>query len=234
MADRGDTIENPVQGVRVTFRETTRDTAGEYVRLDVYAAPGGAGIGEHLHPRLEERFEVLSGTLCARVAGRERRFGSGQTLVVPPGTPHELWNAGEEEVHALGEVRPALEFEPLLEEVFRLAREGKTDEKGDPSLLRGAALLRRYPGVTYPASPPLPVLKALVPVLAPVAGLLGYDDAVGRGHHRGGQDSPEGVEEGSQQRKAGAKKPAAVVVASVLALAALLLLLLRCGRRRAS
>lgn len=230
MAHRGDTIENPVQGVRVTFRETTGDTAGEYVRLDVYAAPGGAGIGEHLHPRLEERFEVLSGTLGARVAGREQRFGSGQTLVVPPGTPHELWNAGEEGVHALCEVRPALEFEPLLEEVFRLAREGKTDEKGDPSLLQGVALLRRYPGVTYPTSPPLPVLKALIPVLAPVARLLGYDED-GRAR-RGGQESPGGEEE-SQQRKAGTAKPAAVVVASVLALSALLLLLHR-GRRGAS
>ncbi len=229
MADRGDTIDNPVQGVRVTFRETTRDTAGKYVRLDVYAAPGGAGIGEHFHPRLEERFEVLSGTLGARVAGREQRFGSGQTLVVPPGTPHELWNAGEEEVHALGEVRPALEFEPLLEEVFRLAREGKTDEKGDPKLLQGVALLRRYPGVTYPTSPPLPVLNALIPVLAPVAGLLGYDDEAGRARS-GGQESPGG--EASQQRKAGTAKPVAIGVASVLALSALLLL--RRGRRRAS
>ncbi|MDP9475815.1 MAG: cupin domain-containing protein [Actinomycetota bacterium] len=230
MANRGDTIDNPVQGVRVTFRETTRDTGGEYVRLDVYAAPGGVGIGEHFHPRLQERFEVLSGTLGARVAGREQRFGSGQTLVVPPGTPHGLWNAGEEEVHALCEVRPALGFEPLLEKIFGLAREGKTDEKGDPGLLQGVVLLRRHPGVTYPTSPPLPVLKALVPVLAPVAGLLGYDDEDGRARH-GGQESLGGGE--SQQRKAGTARPAAVVVASVLALSALLLLLRR-GRRRAS
>ncbi|MDP9486737.1 MAG: hypothetical protein M3Q49_13305, partial [Actinomycetota bacterium] len=147
-----------------------------------------------------------------------------------PGTPHEVWNAGEEGMHALCEVRPALEFEPLLEEVFRLAREGKTDEKGDPGLLQGVALLGRYPGVTYPNSPPLPVLKALVPVLAPVAGLLGYDDEDGRARH-GSQEFLGGGE--SQQRKAPTARPAAVVVASVLALSALLLLLRR-GRRRAS
>jgi hypothetical protein len=83
--------------------------------------------------------------------------------------------------------------------------------------------------VTYPTSPPLPVLHALIPVLAPVAGLLGYDDEAGRARS-GGQEYPGGEE--SQQRKAGTAKPVAIGVASVLALSALLLL--RRGRRRAS
>ncbi len=171
---RGDVIENPVQGIRVHFRETSQDTSGEYVRADFYAVAGGRGIGEHFHPRLQETFEVLSGRLGARMEGREHIFDSGQVLVVPPGTSHELWNAGEEELHALAEVRPALQWEPLLREVFRLAREGKTDEKGDPKLLQGVALLHKYPGVTYPTSPPLPVLKTLIAVLAPLARMLGY------------------------------------------------------------
>jgi hypothetical protein len=38
MASRGDTIENPLTGERMTFLETARDTDGELLQME-YVAP---------------------------------------------------------------------------------------------------------------------------------------------------------------------------------------------------
>jgi len=43
-----------------------RDTAGELFQLDLYVQPGGFVAAEHIHPKQEERFEVLAGTLRLR------------------------------------------------------------------------------------------------------------------------------------------------------------------------
>ena len=47
-------------------------------------------------------------------------------VVVPPGTPHRFRNVGRGEARFLCEIRPALQFESLIETMFTLAAEGKT------------------------------------------------------------------------------------------------------------
>ena len=66
----GQTVENPVTGERLTFRETARETGGEYVRFEALIAPGGTLASAHLHPYQSERFELFSGTLTMKVGSR--------------------------------------------------------------------------------------------------------------------------------------------------------------------
>ena len=86
--------------------------------LVMEAAYGGDGRlpPEHLHPRQEERFEVLEGAVRTIVDGAERRYEKGETFAVPAGTPHQMTGDGPARVH--WEVRPALRtaafFETLL------------------------------------------------------------------------------------------------------------------------
>jgi quercetin dioxygenase-like cupin family protein len=86
--------------------------------LVMEAAWGGDGSlpPEHLHPRQEERFEVLEGAVRTVVDGIERRYEKGDRFDVPPGTPHQMTGDGPARVH--WEVRPALRtadfFETLL------------------------------------------------------------------------------------------------------------------------
>jgi len=107
-------LESPINGQRAIFRETAKDTGGELLRLDFFVAPGGFLGSEHLHPGQEERIEVVSGTLRCRVGGRERGLGAGESVTVPPGTAHTLWNEGREEARAVVEYRPALRMETLF------------------------------------------------------------------------------------------------------------------------
>ncbi len=143
MARRGEVLESPTNGQRAIFRETAKDTGGALLRLDFFVAPGGFLGSEHLHPRQEERVEVLSGTLRCRVGGRERNVGAGEAVTVPPGIPHTLWNESQEQAHAVVEYRPALRMETLFETLFGLGRDGKTDEGGSPRLLQGAVMSPR-------------------------------------------------------------------------------------------
>jgi quercetin dioxygenase-like cupin family protein len=170
VARRGTVLESPVNGQRAIFRETARDTDGRLLRLDFFVAPGGFLGNEHLHPSQEERIEVLSGALRCLVGGRERSLHAGESVTVPPGTTHTLWNESQEEAHALVEYRPALRMETL----FGLGRDGKTDEQGTPGLLQGAVTLEEFEEEYRLARPSLPVQKALLAVLAPIGRLLGY------------------------------------------------------------
>lgn len=71
MAYRGQLLENPLSGERITFRETAADTGGELLAIDLELAPGGRVPGGlHVHPEQEESFEVVRGTMRFR-RGRE-------------------------------------------------------------------------------------------------------------------------------------------------------------------
>ncbi|MFN8538409.1 MAG: cupin domain-containing protein [Thermomicrobiales bacterium] len=172
MARSGQSIENPITGERVVFRKTAAETNGELLQFDLYVKPGGYVTVEHIHARQSERFDILSGTLDYRVGSEpEKQARPGQSFVVPAGAPHVWWNRGSEEMHALIEFRPALEMEIFLEMLFGLARDGKTDAKGNVSFLQIMLFSRRY-GLFVP-KPPIPLQRVLSTVVAPVALLSG-------------------------------------------------------------
>ncbi|HVG98699.1 MAG TPA: cupin domain-containing protein, partial [Chloroflexota bacterium] len=63
MARAGDVLEHPITGERIVVRQSARDTRGELFELDIYVRPGGFVAAAHIHPRQEERFEIVSGAL---------------------------------------------------------------------------------------------------------------------------------------------------------------------------
>ena len=144
MIRAGDTIENPVTGERIVFRQTSRETNGQAVVIETYVQPNGFVAAAHVHPSQEERFEILRGSVGFRVGRKKLVAGPGHRLTVPAGTPHKFWNAGEDEAHFVCEVRPALQFEALLETMFALAADGKTNRKGMPNPLRLAVIANAH------------------------------------------------------------------------------------------
>ena len=108
-----------------------------------------------MHPTQTETFEVVSGTLGAKIAGREVEAGPGATVIVLPGESHKWWNAGDDELVFRCEIRPALQFESLIETMFSLAADGKTNRKGMPNPFRLAVIANaHFDTVQLPVSPP--------------------------------------------------------------------------------
>jgi len=88
---------------------------------------------------------VLSGTLEVK-KGRKRETATvGEVVEIEPGVSHSWRNASDdEELRFIVEVRPALQFERLIETMFGLAADGKTNKKGMPSPLRMAVIARKH------------------------------------------------------------------------------------------
>jgi quercetin dioxygenase-like cupin family protein len=175
MIRTGETIENPVTGERLRFLRTSRDTGGESVVVDVTLRPDGFVAGAHVHPHQQEEFRVLAGKVGFKV-GRERvEKGPGDVVVVEPGTPHKFWNAGDEPARFVTVVRPALQFEQLIETMFSLAADGRTNRKGMPNPLRLAVISDvHFDDVRLPF-PPAFLQRMAISLGAPIGRLLGYD-----------------------------------------------------------
>lgn len=174
MARAGQTLENPAAGERLVFRRTAGETNGEALEYELEFTPRGFAAQEHLHPRQEERHEVVDGELGIVVAGRERRLGPGDVEVVLPETPHRLFAVGDRPVRAVFELRPALRSEALLETLFGLGRDGKVNAKGMPNPLQLAVIGREFAGEGRPTRPPAAVQRTLLAPLAAFGRLFGY------------------------------------------------------------
>jgi mannose-6-phosphate isomerase-like protein (cupin superfamily) len=174
MIRTGDTIHNPVTGERVTFLATSADTDGEAVVIETVVQPDGFVAAAHVHPTQSERFAVKSGTLGVKAGGEKLTLGPGDVVTVEPGTPHRFWNAGDEPVRFVCEVRPALQFESLLETMFALAADGKTNRKGMPNLLRLAVIANAHFDTVRLPFPPDELQKLWLVLGAPIGRVLGY------------------------------------------------------------
>ena len=234
MANAGDTIESPPTGARIRFLKTARDTNGQLLQIDDVMQGGGRVAIEHVHPYMEERFEILSGTARLSMRGQERDVGAGETVVVPAGTPHVWGNPNEDEVHLILEFRPALRMEEWFETFFGLQKDGKVNpNSGLPNPLQWAVISSEYEDELYLASPPLLVQRVRFGLLAPIGKLLGYK---ARYPEYSGEEEPLPRAETEREAPSAASGPMrrAVVVGAGLAVVGILLLgrRLRSGRRR--
>jgi quercetin dioxygenase-like cupin family protein len=172
MASTGQVIENPVTGERFTFVQTAADTNGERMEFIVRIRPHAKAATEHVHPRQMERLTVAAGTLRVAVGGVERHLSAGESVDIAPGEAHTWSNDNETDVEVNFAFTPGLNSEEFFETFCALARDGRTDGDGVPSLLQIAVSAPHFD--IWLARPPIWVQRALFAVLAPVARLLGY------------------------------------------------------------
>jgi quercetin dioxygenase-like cupin family protein len=174
MIHAGDTLVNPVTGERIVFRTTSRETGGELVVIETFVQPHGFVAAAHVHPSQEERFHVHRGSLGFRVGREKLVAGPGDHLTVPAGTAHRFWNDGDDAAHFTCEIRPALQFESLIETMFALAADGKTNRKGMPNALRLAVIARAHFDTVRLPFPPSTLQRLGLAMGAPLGRAFGY------------------------------------------------------------
>jgi quercetin dioxygenase-like cupin family protein len=158
-------IHDPVSRVRMSF-----EPAGENLVVTVWLEPGG-GLPPHLHPIQAETWSVVEGTARFRLGDGEKVIGPEDGEIrVEPGTVHGLASASDRDAQLRCVVEPALRLQAFLEESAAAAREGLFTPRGLPRGLRGArwaaGFLKRYRDETVFLSPPQPVQRALIALLA--------------------------------------------------------------------
>jgi mannose-6-phosphate isomerase-like protein (cupin superfamily) len=178
MIQSGDRLENPVTGEVLVFHKTSAETNGESVLVEAILRPRAFVAAGHVHPHQTERFEVVEGLVGLRIGEEELLAGPGDVAVVPAGTPHRFWNAGDHVARFLTEVRPALAFESLIETMFTLAAQGKTNRKGMPNPLRLAVIAKAHFDTVRLPFPPAALQRAGLVLAAPLGRALGYRESV--------------------------------------------------------
>ena len=170
----GEVYENRVQGDRFVVREGSEDTGGERLTGDLYIRPGGAVAGKHVHSYITERFRVVSGTVRFHMDGTDALARPGEQVEVPPGVVHDWWNVGDDEAHVLVDIRPAERFELMIQNLYGLANDGKSNARGVPRLLPLALFANEFRREGEFVRPPRIVQRIIFRALAPLARVRGY------------------------------------------------------------
>jgi quercetin dioxygenase-like cupin family protein len=172
-------IEDPVLAQRYIFRRAVAQDGREVLQVEAWVDPGGGVLIPHIHPRMEERFEVLSGDVRFLVGRKRVRASTGDQAVVAPGVRHGYRNTGNVQAHIMCEASPPdAELQQFLEDAAGLGRAGKFTKRGIPTsfsgLLQGAILIDHYREMVVFLSPPRFLQRLFVGPLARLGERRGY------------------------------------------------------------
>jgi mannose-6-phosphate isomerase-like protein (cupin superfamily) len=152
---------------------TVTTSTPELLALDAVWAPLDLKPFEHVHPNQDEHFHVHAGELTIALGEHEHVLQAGESLDVPRGTTHSMWNSGDVPTRATWEVRPALRTESFFRSVRELRAAGHAGKHGMITPLAAGAVLRSFRDeLRLPV--PRPLEGAAVRVLGALGRLRGY------------------------------------------------------------
>jgi quercetin dioxygenase-like cupin family protein len=79
--------------------------------------PGHRAIA-HIHPGMQERWEVVRGRAGFDIDGVVTEVGPGEAVVAEAGQRHLAWNASDTEAELRIEMRPALRWTEFVRRLF--------------------------------------------------------------------------------------------------------------------
>jgi mannose-6-phosphate isomerase-like protein (cupin superfamily) len=151
MAGTGDTLAFP-DGSDYTITASAGETGGSFVEMEILLPPNAITPPLHIHPKQEEDYEVLAGTLEVNYEGHWMRLPEGESMTIPRGEPHTFRNGSGLRVRVRNVHRPAVGFQDYLEEVHGLMQDGKVKSYMDASsLMQLARLFEKYEDTIVPA-----------------------------------------------------------------------------------
>src|SRR5215210_185059 len=152
--------------LKLTPSEELTIRSSEPAGLVVEATYGANGSPppKHFHPSQDEHFEVRWGTVRAEVDGVGRALSADDTLDIPSGAVHQMWNPGSSPARVLWRTSPAGRTEQWFRAVDALNRRAAESGRSGAGTLDFAPLLTEYDDVIRLAGPqPLlrPALKGM-------------------------------------------------------------------------
>jgi NADPH:quinone reductase-like Zn-dependent oxidoreductase/mannose-6-phosphate isomerase-like protein (cupin superfamily) len=142
MIQSGTVVESP--HTRIAFECTSAESDGALLRFEETYQVGPQRPPMHIHAAQTERFTVLRGVLGVRVGRETKTLTPGDVVEVAPGTPHTLWNAGDEPCVHRVEMMPALAMEDFFHEIVTLEAEGGLPPRSLSEAGRVATLFLRH------------------------------------------------------------------------------------------
>ena len=175
MAERPREIDDPVTGQRWVFLRTGADTDGELLESELHVSAGGY-VPSHFHPTQQETFTGVSGEFVVEIGGERRTIRPGDTVVIPPRTPHGFGPAREAS-QLLVTVRPALRLDDYFRVFLGLSRDRTimAPARGIPRpLLQVAIVMDRFAPEVAAGGMPLALQRVVFRALAALGRWRGY------------------------------------------------------------
>lgn len=173
MPVKGQIITNPVTGDSYEFLETAEDTGGVSVTMRATLKSIGKVVPNHFHVFQDETFEVISGQLTFLKDGKITTLSAGDKITLPKNVPHNHYNSSDAEVVYIHSVKPALDFDYLIENLIGLIADGK-GKNGKLGLVQELVSVKYLESKSYLAEIPLGLQKILANIIAPAARIFGY------------------------------------------------------------
>jgi quercetin dioxygenase-like cupin family protein len=160
---------------KLTPNESVRvvEQTAEALEVEGTWGPNGSPPPKHFHPAQDERFEVLEGIPTTRVDGEERELHAGDSLEIPRGAVHQMWNAGDVPVRATWVTSPAGRTADWFASIDGLLSSGRVGRNGMPGPLAFGPYLSEYSDV-FRLAGPQPLLMPLVKSLGVLGRLKGH------------------------------------------------------------
>ena len=180
-------FENPVVGQRSRIVALPGEKAGRGFVLEYINRPFGGenAVPPHVHSAYMETFEILKGRARYRLGSETKTAVAGERVVMPPRIPHvHPWSDSDEELH----VRQVAEADPpdlrglnaslqAAITIQGLAKAGRVNAKGLPSLLQLGVLIETTMPATYLDGPPIVLQRFLFGLLGALGRVAGYKTA---------------------------------------------------------
>lgn len=158
---------------RIRFVQTTAETEGTLLEVQVTYEPHSPRPPAHFHPRQEEQFEVLRGVIVANIGGTTQTYKPGDTFTIPAGVVHWMYNDSPDMGEVRWQIRPALRTEAFFEALWQLQHEAAANKR-EPTLLETAVILQAHEEEFRLATMPGAVQRLLFGFLAWLGRRRGY------------------------------------------------------------
>jgi mannose-6-phosphate isomerase-like protein (cupin superfamily) len=153
------------------FSQRVIEISGDRALVDLKIAPHAEGPPKHMHITFDESFTVRSGSLTVWLNTEKKVLKAGETVSIPKGMPHKLFNETEEEVALEPGYLPVL-FLAHLSHLYKTMDELET--MNSPKIMFQLAASGNNFDTWIADGPPLVVQKIMRTVLSPWARLMGY------------------------------------------------------------
>ncbi len=161
----------PIESIRLISR------TDECLEVEASYLAGRTRPPRHWHPVQDEHFEVLSGAVQVEIDGTTREIGTNESIEIPRGATHRLWNDHSEPARVVWRTSPAGRTEQWFRAIDAIHRQGRVGRSGMPSPLAFGVLLSEYRDVLRLTGPDVllrPALSALG-VLGRARGYSAFD-----------------------------------------------------------
>jgi quercetin dioxygenase-like cupin family protein len=166
-------------GEKLIYTRFVEDGQGGYLECENVVGPN-AGPPMHVHWQQEESLTIVDGKMGVEIQGQAPQFyGPGDTATFQRGVYHRFWNAGDTPLRCKGYVKPALNFEYFLTNIYESTKENGGERPGNYDT---AFLLTRYRTEFDMAVIPKFVKKVIFPITLALGKI--------QGKHRKFADAP--------------------------------------------